>query len=217
MKFATKTDHIHIPEGYLNSMTIQQSNLMSRTILFALFCASTSILLAQDQSTLTSQLFSRFKGTWELQPSTLTVDPLPPSLDREKFRLRMRCDIGKDSLSLHCEYEGQKALLDQLVHSHGQELWVFDPGQNLIYKLGGIRNQSEIPILNSTHVTIGKGVLLDSSKVKVTEYLTGQESTIGTHLFEFLDHQTLLESSTYTNETGDTIRSSAWKMKKVEE
>lgn len=163
-----------------------------------------------------SIFLQQFVGRWTLIPSTLELNPAPPNLDTASFSLEMACELGADSLSIHCQFKGSKEILAQVVRSSGQELLIFEPGSSLIYKLGGVRNVSSQQELNGMFVTMGKGLISGNKKLELTEFLVGKEGPAGRHFYEWISPEKLKESSIYLNEKGEVLRRSSWTLKKLQ-
>ncbi|MCI4670110.1 MAG: hypothetical protein MRZ79_18380 [Bacteroidia bacterium] len=168
----------------------------------------------QNQAEILDHLL-QFEGRWSLVSSSLILSPAPPDLDTAKFVLNMECTLGKDSMSIHCQFDGSKEILKEVVKSHGQELFVLEPKEQLVYKLSGVRNLSSKQELNASFVTLGKGLFSPNGTLLITEYLVGIEGPVGKHNYEWLQVNLLKESSIYYDEEGKELRKTEWLMKKI--
>ena len=150
-----------------------------RTILLIL-CFS-QLVFAQKTDTITGpEILQRFIGTWELIPGTLASRPEANSVD--SVQLRMTCQPGNDDYSVYCYYTGSKRIQGLDIRSGGQELMVYEPNTQLIYKLGGLRNWTHTEGLDIMYVTIGKGQVTQLGRLAFTEYLAGDEGPAGSHI-----------------------------------
>ena len=198
---------------------LKRKVLDMRVSLTLLFIILSSCLWAQKNDSISGpEMLQRFVGKWEIVPGSLQSRPEAEGVNLESVNLNMTCVPGADGYSVYCSYNGSKELMGLDVKTFGQELLIFEPGTQMIYKLGGLRNLAQEQDFEVMYVTIGKGYITELGRLAFTEYLAGDEGPAGKHIYLWAgsDLSRFKEMSIYYDEGGEEVRRTAWEMRKVE-
>lgn len=161
-------------------------------------------------------LLQRLVGTWDLVPGSFQADPLPEGIDPAAFQLQMTCMATSGGYGVSCTYEGAKEIFGVPIRSQGQELLLWEPSQQIVYKLGGIINSAESlqnPSLERVFVTIGKGTFTEQGSLYLTEYLAAAEGPAGKHIFAWESPTILKELAFYEATDQLPERKTVWRLK----